>query len=278
MSAFNAEETIAESIESVLKQSFPNFEFIIVNDGSTDNTKAIIDSFDDKRIRLIDNNHDTIQSLNIGLKVSIGKYIARHDANDIMNVDRLKLQYSIMEEFFDITVCSSWETIFGEKIPKRIIEQKLSGWIELPLIQLLLEDVIINPVYTIRRSFIEEYHLAYENYTYSEDYKFWSEIAKLNGGFFIDSQPLVFRRTDDMNISGKRRLEKLRFESKIKKEVLDFLCCKYRQIYPAITALYNTYYELLDQKLISEDDIFRLFHFLFMKNKDIFQSLENNHK
>jgi len=159
MTAYNAEDTIAESIESVLKQSFQNFEFIIVNDGSTDNTRSIINSYNDKRIRLIDNEHDTVQSLNIGLKVSTGKYIARMDAGDIMHIDRLKLQHSIMEEFPEITICSCWETVFGKKMPKRIVEQQLSGLVELPLVQLLLNDERINPVYTIRKSFIVEHNL-----------------------------------------------------------------------------------------------------------------------
>ena len=274
MSAFNAEKTIAESIESVLNQSFPDFEFIIVDDGSTDNTRSIVSSYNDKRIRLIDNDNDHIQSLNTGLKASTGKYIARMDAGDIMHVDRLKLQYLIMEEFPDITVCSSWETVFGEKMPIRIFEQKLAGLIELLLVQLLLDDVRINPVYTIRKSFIDEHNLLYENCTWSEDYKLWSEVAKLNGGFYIDSQPLVYRRISDTKISRKRREEQIESVLKIKKEILHFLCVKYNETYPALMSLYNSYYELLAQKIISDNDIFKLFYPIFMKNKDMFQRLE----
>jgi len=278
MSVFNAEDTIAESIESVLNQSFTDFEFVIVNTNSTDNTRAIISSFDDKRIRLINCSGDSIQSLNSGINASTGKYIARIDAGDIMHVDRLKLQYSIMEEFPDITVCSSWETVFGEKIPKRIFEQKLVGLIELPLVQLLLDDVRINPVYSIRKSFIDEHNLLYENCTWSEDYKLWSEIAKLNGSFFIDSQPLVYKRICDTKISRKRREEQIESMLKIKKEILHFLCVKYNETYPALMSLYNSYHELLAQKIISDNDIFKLFYSLFMKNKDTFQRLEKNQK
>ena len=194
MTAYNAENTIAEAIESVLKQSFADFEFIIVNDGSTDNTRSIIESYNDKRIRLIDNDHDTIQSLNMGLKMAKGKYIARHNADEIMHIDRLKLQYSILEEFPEITVCSSWMIIFGEKTAKKIFEQKDSGLIENPLFQLLYDDIIINPTATIRRSFVEKHHLLYENYAYAEDFKYWADAAMLNAVFYIDSQPLVYRR------------------------------------------------------------------------------------
>jgi glycosyltransferase involved in cell wall biosynthesis len=69
MSAYNAENTIAETIESVLIQSFSDFEFIIVNIGSAENIRSIIYSYDDKRIRVFDTDQDYIQSLNLGIKV-----------------------------------------------------------------------------------------------------------------------------------------------------------------------------------------------------------------
>jgi len=278
MTAFNAEDTIAESIESVLKQSYSDFEFIIINDGSTDNTRSIICSYTDERIRLIDNNHDYIQSLNIGLNVSTGKYIARMDADDIMHIDRLKLQYSIMEEFPNITVCSSWEIIFGKKTVIKIFEQKESGLIELPLVQLLFDDIIINPTATIRRSFLSEHHLLYENYSYAEDYKFWAKTAMLGGVFYIDSQPLVYRRISHEQITNKYRDLQIETSLKIKKEILNFLCNRYKDTYPAFNNLYNSYTELIEQKLISDNDIFSLFYSLFTKNKDTFKSLENSNK
>ena len=278
MTAYNAENTISEAIESVLKQSFADFEFIIVNDGSTDNTRSIIESYNDKRICLINNNHDYIQSLNIGIAASAGKYIARMDADDIMHIDRLKLQYSIMEEHPEITVCSSWAIIFGEKTAKKIYEQKYSGLIENPLFQLLYEDIIINPTATIRRSFVEKHHLFYENYTYAEDFKFWVDAAMLNAIFYIDSQPLVYRRISDEQISTKHKDIQIETTRKIKRELLNFLCNKYNSSYPVLSALCNSYYELSKQKLVSEDDIFIVFFNLFIKNKDTFNSLEDSKK
>ena len=275
MTANNAEDTITETIDSVLKQSFFDFEFIIVNDGLTNNTRSMIDSYNDKRIRLIDNGNDYIQSLNMGMMVSTGKYIARINAGDIMHIDRLKLQYSMMEEFHEIIVCSSWETVFGEKMPKKISNQKSSGLIVLPLVQLLLDNIIISPTYTIRRSFITKNHLFYENYPYAEDYKYWVEIAKFKGSFYIDSQPLVYKRISDTEIS-KSSCEELQSISKIKKEILNFICTQYNEAYPALMTLYNSYYELLEQELISENDIFSLFYSIFTKNKETFKSLTNS--
>jgi len=111
-------------------------------------------------------------------------------------------------------------------------------------------------------------NIIYEDYAYSEDYKLWAETAKLNGGFYIDSQPLVYRRTVDTKISRNRRIEQLQTISKIKKEILNSLCNKYHETYPALTTLYNSYYELFEQKMIPENEIFSLFYSLFIKNKD----------
>lgn len=75
MPTYNAEKYVTEAIESVLNQTFNNFEFIIVDDGSTDSTKSIIQSFKDNRIKLIENEHNFIASLNIGINNASGKYI-----------------------------------------------------------------------------------------------------------------------------------------------------------------------------------------------------------
>lgn len=117
MPAYNAEKYVAEAIESVLKQSFGDFEFIIVDDGSTDETLSIIRSYQDARIKLILSSHDFIASLNTGLNTVTSKYTARMDADDRMHIDRLKIQYSRLEESPQITVCSSWMASFGEHIP-----------------------------------------------------------------------------------------------------------------------------------------------------------------
>ncbi len=119
MSAYNVEKYIAESINSILRQSFRDFELIIVNDGSTDRTQSVIDSFDDKRlIKIVNPRHDFIESLNTGMATAKGKYVARMDADDIMHVDRLRIQHALMEENPEITVCTSWLTPFGEGIAK----------------------------------------------------------------------------------------------------------------------------------------------------------------
>ena len=124
---YNTERYIREAIDSILCQSFTDFECIVVDDGSTDNTRDIIRSFDDRRIVLIENKHDFIGSLNLGLDTARGRYIARMDADDIMHPDRLKIQHTIMETEPSITVCSTWMRQFGENVPAGNIAASLSG-------------------------------------------------------------------------------------------------------------------------------------------------------
>ena len=97
MSMYNASKYLRECIDSVLAQTFKNFEFLIVDDGSTDNSVEIVKSYNDSRIRLLCNKHDYIESLNLLLKEAQGKYIARMDADDVMQYNRLSIQYEYLQ-------------------------------------------------------------------------------------------------------------------------------------------------------------------------------------
>lgn len=99
MSVYNAEQYLGEATDSILNQTFKNFEFIIVNDGSTDSSLDIIKSYNDARIVVIDQkNTGLAKALNNGIKIAKGKYIARMDADDISMPDRLQLQYDFLEK------------------------------------------------------------------------------------------------------------------------------------------------------------------------------------
>ena len=110
MPAYNAEKYITKAIDSILAQTFSNFEFIIINDASIDSTKEIIESYKDFRIKLINNdqNQGVAESLNIGISAAKGQYIARMDADDISLPERFQKQVDFMEKNPDIDVCGSW--------------------------------------------------------------------------------------------------------------------------------------------------------------------------
>lgn len=105
-SVYNGERYLRQSIESILHQTFGDFEFVIVNDGSTDSSRDIILSYEDPRIRLIENSENLglAKSLNRGLSVARGHYVARHDADDISHSTRLKKQIEYLDSHPEIAV------------------------------------------------------------------------------------------------------------------------------------------------------------------------------
>ena len=101
MSVYNGEKYLSEAIESILKQTYKDFEFIIVNDGSTDSSLEIIREYQkqDNRIKIIDQeNTGLAKALNNGIKITQGKYIARMDADDISLPERLEIQVQFLNE------------------------------------------------------------------------------------------------------------------------------------------------------------------------------------
>ena len=118
MPAYNAEKYIGEAIESILNQTFRNFEFIIINDGSVDRTKEIIQEYDDPRIVLLENdkNSGIVVTLNKGVDAATGEYIARMDADDIALSNRIEQQVMFLNTHRNIGVVGSALQIFGEEI------------------------------------------------------------------------------------------------------------------------------------------------------------------
>ena len=97
MPVYNGEHFLNEAIKSILNQSLQDFEFLIINDGSTDNSEAIIKTFDDPRIRYISKiNEGLSKTLNYGVKIAKYEYVARMDCDDIATQDRLKIQLDFM--------------------------------------------------------------------------------------------------------------------------------------------------------------------------------------
>ena len=173
---YNSEAYIRETIDSVLCQTFTDFEILALDDGSTDDSAAIIQSFNDPRVKYVPCPHDFIGTLNRGLELADSKYIALIDHDDMMLSYRLKTQYDFMEANPDIAACGGFTLSFGqhsreEKVPlehKKIIQT------------MLLYSPILNPTAFLRKQFLMEHHIQYERgYSYSTDYKLWSEIGKI---------------------------------------------------------------------------------------------------
>ncbi|NOR80858.1 MAG: glycosyltransferase [Methyloprofundus sp.] len=110
--AYNAEAFIKKALDSVLQQSYPHFEALIINDGSTDRTVAIIDEYQDPRIKLITQvNGGLSNARNTGIQTAQGDYLAFLDADDYWEVEKLEKQIALLKQNPDIGFCSSQSRI-----------------------------------------------------------------------------------------------------------------------------------------------------------------------
>jgi len=172
MPVYNGAKYLNEAIDSILNQTFNDFEFLIIDDCSTDQSINQVKSYDDPRIKLIKNNKNKglSETLNKGLKLAKGKYIARMDQDDISMPNRLKKQLIFMEENPKIGVCGTWIQLIGKY--NGIAESETED--ELIKIKLLTNQNLAHPAVMIRKQIIEKYKLSYDtSYTVAQDYDLW---------------------------------------------------------------------------------------------------------
>ena len=220
---YNAERYIEEAVKSVLKQSFRDFELLLIDDGSIDQSVIIVENIKDDRIKIIHKGHDYITSLNYGLDCAQGRYIARMDADDIMHPDRLFVQYRLMEDKPWIDFCSSWCTFFEEKTGKEVLYNESSGIIKDPLVSLLHKNIFVHPTMIFKTEFLKKNNLKYQHYNYAEDYKMWFEAAKRGANFYIEPQSLLFYRCHEQQVSTTKSDEQRKTSFRIKEEIVDYL-------------------------------------------------------
>src|SRR4051794_15571169 len=168
MPVYNAAEYIRETIDSVLSQSFTDFEFLIINDGSTDQSEEIIKSYSDPRIRLINNekNMRLIATLNKGIELAKGEYIARMDADDICLPTRLEKQYKVMEDNKDIALCGTGIKMMGKKFFQPLV---ISNSNTIKNVMRAF-NVFFHPTVMFRKSILIEQNYRYDpNYLHAED-------------------------------------------------------------------------------------------------------------
>lgn len=267
MPVYNAKKYIKDAIDSIVHQSFEDFECIIIDDGSTDNTRDIINSYDDRRIVLVENGHDYIGSLNKGMNTAKGKYIARMDADDIMHPDRLRIQHYIMETEPSITVCGTWINIFGENTRNRVFGEG-NGLVENPLLIFLKRCFIAHPTAMIRADYLRKHRIQYKKeYNYAEDYKLWTDIAMQGGKFYVENQPLLYYRTSEDQVTNRKRENQKKVAERISNEVLDFLLERNYDRYPELGEIHKSLCCLKEKGLMSDEQILLISHEIFVMNK-----------
>lgn len=261
MAVYNREDMIRECVESILKQSYEDFEAIIVDDHSEDATFEVLQEFarNDVRIKAFRNErHNFIESLNLGLSEAKGEYIARMDSDDVMLSDRLEKQIACMDQDISLTVCCSWCEIFGHY---HSVSNRITGRIHRPYHQFLLGNYLANPTSMIRKSFLKEHELRYqEEYIYSEDYKMWTEIAKYGGEFYVIPEVLTRYRVHDKQVSIQHKKIQANSAFKARNDVLNDLLEIESQKDPNVEFLFKLLSIYNDKELLSMETICRILY------------------
>lgn len=173
MAVYNGEEYLGEAIASVLNQTLQDFEFIIINDGSTDNTAAILDHYlqTDNRIRVVTQTHQGLpRTRSLGCRLAQGRYIAWADADDICLPERLAKQIGFMETQPAVGVCGTWVETIGEHAGRVWRYPTDDATIRCSL---LFESVLANPSVIMRQDLFPIIGLYDTSYASAEDYDIW---------------------------------------------------------------------------------------------------------
>jgi glycosyltransferase involved in cell wall biosynthesis len=203
MPAYNAEEFLRDAVESILSQTLTDFELIVIEDGSIDGTRAILKSFTDERVIVGENlaNLGEAESFNIGMALARGDFLARFDADDIAEPNRLELQYEFMTAHPAVTICGSDMHSFGEIAG---ITDVPPGDGEIKANFMAATGNIMNPTAFLRRKFVMDTRCrANPGYAMASDLAFWIECMRHGAVFANVKKPLIRYRTRARNLGGQ---------------------------------------------------------------------------
>lgn len=209
MCVHNDRNYIAAAARSILQQTFEDFEFLIIDDGSTDGTAELLDGLDDPRIRLYRNpaNLGLTRSLNIGLDAARGSFIARMDGDDLSEPDRLDCQLRFMQDHPEVGLVGSSRTLIDEAgrtiAVATVVEDDLSI-----RHKSLLGNPFAHPSMMLRADLLRSRGLRYdESYQTAQDYDLWVRMLALTAGANLPRPLLRYRLRG--GISKTRKAEQL---------------------------------------------------------------------
>jgi glycosyltransferase involved in cell wall biosynthesis len=192
MSVYNAGSYLSQAIDSILSQTYKNFEFIIVDDGSTDDSYATINKYSDKRLKVFHNKNQGLQkSLNFGISKATGKYVARMDQDDVSAPQRIEKQVRLLEKNSQIAILGTSFSLIDER--GKLINH--SYHLDRPE-DLKLEFFTRNPfghgTVMLRKSILEDVG-AYDEKEQVEDYELWYRILKKHDGMSLAEELYSWR-------------------------------------------------------------------------------------
>ncbi|MGC1472778.1 MAG: glycosyltransferase [Psychroserpens sp.] len=220
MPVYNCENFVEKAVQSILNQTFTDFEFIIIDDASTDKTLDIVKSFIDLRISIIEKarNSGYVNSLNHGLSIARGKYIARMDGDDISLPMRFQRQVSFMDANKDVVVCGTNFNYLNKEGVKNnpILHDDIK-------IRLLYKNSLGHPTVMIRKSALINHRLNYDvSKEPAEDYALWVKLLGIGNLHNLDEVLLSYRQHDNQ-VSIRKLSVKPKIRAEIRISILEYI-------------------------------------------------------
>lgn len=207
MSVYNSEDYLREAIDSILSQTFTDFEFLIINDGSIDNSLTIIQSYKDPRIRLVDReNWGLTASLNHGLELARGDYIARQDSDDISLPKRFKKEVAYLDQNPSIALVGSNYTLIDHAGKPLVTTNVFTHPNDLKLALIACNQYGHGSV-MIRKSIFEKVEPYDSSVGYVEDYDLWVRISREADVANIEESLYLWRKTEESITHSNHELQ-----------------------------------------------------------------------
>ena len=207
---FNAGDYLAPAIESILKQTLTNFEFIIINDGSTDKSASVIQGYADAddRIVFIDrDNQGLVRTLNEGIEISKAPLIARMDADDVSLPDRFARQYDFLMQHADVVCIGTRVRVIDGKSRYLIDNDAPMGHDKILLSALQGVSPIIHPSAMVRKSALKAVGGYQEKNYPAEDLALWIDLSEVGKIENMDEVLLEYRIHDNSVSSSRHKLQ-----------------------------------------------------------------------
>jgi glycosyltransferase involved in cell wall biosynthesis len=192
MPVYNVSAYVSEAVESVLNQTYTDFELIIIDDGSTDDTLQKVNAFHDQRIRVVrhERNIGYVHALNQGIRMAQGEFIARMDGDDICLPERFARQVEYLDRHFDVGVCGANVQLLntGEVWAYSRDHHELK-------VRLLFNSCFAHPAVMMRKHILTKHNLYYDiDYQYAEDYELWVRLSDFTHLSNVPEVLLLYRQ------------------------------------------------------------------------------------
>lgn len=223
---YNGSKYLKETIDSVLNQTFTDFDFLIINDVSTDNSEEVILSFSDPRIKyhLNEKNLGSIGAPVKGMNMSQTKYIARIDQDDIWLSTKLEKQIKLMDADSKIGICGTSIELFGDREGVKIFPVTN----EYLKVGFLFFCCMSHPSVVFRKSFLDETGVTYnEAYRLADDYKMWIDCIELTQIYNIPEPLVRYRQHEEQICSVANASKQMQVQNKVRMEMLERISLKF---------------------------------------------------